>query len=677
MQGVPQQVQERVAWLREEIARHNYLYYVLDQPEISDAEYDRLFRELADLEAAYPALIAPDSPTQRVGAPPLEAFGTVTHRQPMLSLANAFDERQVRDFDARLKRVLEIPETQPLEYVAELKIDGLAVSLTYEDGVLITGATRGDGTTGEDVTTNLRTIKSIPLRLRTPVPGLIEVRGEVYISIPDFQLLNEQREQNGEPRFANPRNAAAGSVRQLDSSITASRRLTTFMYAIGFSTTTDFATHMQELEFLREAGFRTNPLNRLCGSIEEAIEYCNEWRGRKRELDYEVDGVVIKLNSLALQRRAGEVTRSPRWAIAYKFPAEKATTKVLDIIVQVGRTGALTPTAVMEPVFVDGSTVSRATLHNEDEVRRKDIRIGDTVVIHKAGDVIPEVVEVLKDRRTGDEREWQMPKVCPVCGAEVLRPEGEAVARCTNEACPAQLKEALLHFASRGAMDIDGLGPAIVEQLVESGLVRDAGDLYSLRVEDLAPLERMGEKSAQNLVSAIAASKTRPFERVLYALGIRHVGEHVARVLARRHASVDDIAAASEDELSQVREIGPKIAASIAAFFRQDGNRRIIQKLREAGVRLRREEAERPAGPDLSGKTFVFTGSLSTMSRSEAQELVEKLGGKASSSVSNKTDFVVVGESPGSKADRARELGVTMLTEEEFRAMVRQGETEG
>ncbi len=676
MEGRSSSVRERIEWLRRELERHNYLYYVLDQPEISDAEYDRLFRELVELEQAHPELVTPDSPTQRVGAPPLEEFGAVTHREPMLSLANAFDDQELREFDARLKRVLDIPETQPLEYVSELKIDGLAVSLTYEDSLLVTGATRGDGTTGEDITTNVRTVKSIPLRLRKDVPGVLEVRGEIFLTLSEFERINHEREREGQPRFANPRNAAAGSIRQLDSSITASRRLNIFAYGIGYSTLTELETHIQELALLKEMGFRVNPNSRLCASIEEAIDYCREWTERKSELDYDVDGVVVKLNSLALQRRAGQVTRSPRWAIAFKFPAEKATTKVLDIVVQVGRTGALTPTAVMEPVFIDGSTVSRATLHNEDEVRRKDVRIGDTVVIHKAGEVIPEVVEVLKDRRTGNERIWKMPAVCPVCGAEVIRPEGEVVARCANDACPAKLKETLLHFASRDAMDIDGLGPAIIEQLVDTGLVRDAGDLYSLRVEDLIPLERMADKSARNLVEAIEASKERPFDRVLYALGIPHVGGHIARVLARRYRSVNELAAATEDELADIHEIGPNIARSIVAFFRQEGNRRIVEKLRKAGVRLEKEETEEVSGPDLSGKTFVFTGALHTISRSEAQELVEKLGAKASSSVSKKTDYVVVGEAPGSKAEKARQLGVTMLTEEEFLAMVGQGALE-
>jgi len=659
----------RAAELRKEIERHNYLYYVLDQPEISDAEYDRLFRELVALETEHPELVTPDSPTQRVGAPPLEEFGTVRHREPMLSLGNAFEADELWAFDARVKRILELADDTDVDYVCEPKIDGIACTLTYENGALVTGATRGDGTTGEDITTNLRTIKSIPLRLRVDdPPALIEIRGEVYLSFAEFQRINREREEQGEPLFANPRNAAAGSVRQLDSRITAGRRLDFFAYALGQVEGRVFERHWGVLEFLREAGFRVNPGSEVRSGMAAVIEYCEESEPRRRDLDYAMDGVVVKVDSTARQRTLGQVSRSPRWAIAYKYAPEQATTVVRAIGIGIGRTGAVTPIAVMDPVEVSGSTVQHATLHNEDQVRRLGVKIGDTVIIQKAGEVIPEVVSVVTERRSGNEIEWSMPKTCPVCGAEIIRPPGEAVARCTGVACSAQINGRIQHFASRGAMDIDGLGPAIANQLIERGLVRDPADLYYVKKENLLDLERMADKSASNLLAAIEASKRRPLSRLIYGLGIRHVGDHVADVLAEHFGSLERLCAATEEELSEVPEIGPVIAASAAAFFRQEQAASMLKKLADVGVRP--EAPAAPAGDrPLEGKTFVFTGALS-MPRAEAERIIARLGARATSSVSKTTDYVVVGEDPGSKYDKAKKLGITILDEQQFRDLV-------
>ncbi|NCP32836.1 MAG: DNA ligase (NAD(+)) LigA, partial [Armatimonadetes bacterium CG_4_10_14_3_um_filter_66_18] len=546
-------VRDELLQLRAALERHNHLYYVLDQPEISDAEYDRLFRRLVEIERAHPDWVTPDSPSQRVGAPPLEAFTSVTHRAPMLSLANAFAAEELRAFDARLKRLLERDEGADLEYVAELKLDGLAVSLVYESGVLTTGATRGDGTTGENVTLNLRTLRSIPLRLTVAnPPPVFEARGEALMFREAFAELNRARAEAEEPLFANPRNAAAGAIRQLDSAVTASRRLGFFAYAVGFTQGVAWARHTEALEFLKAAGLPANPHTQPCRGIEQVVEFCTDWQERRHTLPYEIDGVVVKLDSLALQDQAGTVSRSPRWAIAYKFPAEQQRTRLRAVEFNVGRTGALTPVALMDPVLVAGSTVSRATLHNEDEIRRKDVRAGDTVVIQKAGDVIPEVVEVVLSERTGAEQEIVFPTQCPSCGAEVCRPEGEAVARCTGAACPAQAQQQLEHFVSRGAMDLDGVGPALIEQLLAARLVKDAADLYVLTHQQLAGLDRMAEKSAQNALKAIAASKQPPLGRLLFALGIRHVGARVAEVIADHFRSLDAIAAAGVEELSGI-----------------------------------------------------------------------------------------------------------------------------
>jgi len=699
---VPARVRARARELRERINRANHQYYVLDQPEISDAQYDRLLRELVDLESQHPDLVTPDSPTQRVGAPPLQAFESVRHREPMLSLGNAFSVEELRAFDARIKRMLEASAEEPLDYVVELKVDGLAVSLTYKDGLLTVGATRGDGVTGEQVTQNLRTVRSIPLRLveAQAQPALIEVRGEVYLDAGEFERINRERDEAGQPLFANPRNAAAGSVRQLDSRITASRHLDMIAHGIGAVHGKEFAAHWQRLEYLKQVGFKVSPHAERRAGIEAVIAFCQEWDERRRELAFQIDGVVVKVDSADLESRLGAVARSPRWAIAFKYPPEQETTVIREIQVQVGRTGAITPVAVMKPVRISGSTVSRATLHNEDEIRRKDVRIGDTVVVQKAGEVIPEVVSVVTSKRTGKEKRFAMPRRCPVCDAEIIRPEGEVVARCANPSCPAQLKETILHFASRGAMDIEGLGPALVGQLVDGGLVADPADLYALAHEQVAGLERMADKSAANLWDAIQTSKGRPLDRFIFALGIRHVGQHVADILAGEFGSPKKmkirpgrttgvaqsvhlaqgegamfaLAELSEKDLAQVEGVGPVIAASIAAFFRQKQTQRTLDKLGKQGVVPKAAPRRKPAAQPLAGKAFVFTGELEGLKRADAETWVKRLGGKVTSSVSKKTGYVVMGASPGSKLDRAKALGVPLLTEREFRALMRETE---
>lgn len=649
--------------LREQIRYHNYRYYVLDDPEISDAEYDALMRQLQAIEAQWPELVTPDSPTQRVGAAPAAGFATVRHRVPMLSLSNAFSFDELRAFDRRVRNQL---GGEPVMYVVEPKIDGLAISLLYENGVFVQGATRGDGETGEDITHNLRTVKSVPLRLMGDPPPVLEVRGECYMSRAAFERLNAKRAEQGEPLFANCRNAAAGSLRQLDPRVTAERDLDVFLYALGYHEGLNVATHWECLELFRSLGLRVNALVRRCSSIEEVIEFCTDLEEKRSTLGYDIDGVVIKVDSLAQQQRLGTTARSPRWAIAYKFPPEEATTIVEDIIVQVGRTGAMTPLAILRPVQIAGSTVSRATLHNEDIVKQKDIRIGDTVIIRKAGDVIPEVVKPVVSKRTGREKPWQMPTHCPVCGAEAYRPPGEAITRCIGRQCPAQLVEGLIHFVSRNAMDIEGMGPAVINQLVNAGLVKSPADIYDLTFEQLVSLERMREKSARNLLNAIAKSKDAGLARVIHALGIRLVGESVARDLANHFGSIDNLMAASMEELTAVPAVGEKIAASVREFFREPQNREIIERLRAAGVKMEQERTDVASVEDIAGKTFVITGTLASMGRKEAQELVRSLGGKVSSSVSRKTDVVIVGENPGSKYDKAVELGITIWNEDEF-----------
>ncbi|MGB4570552.1 MAG: NAD-dependent DNA ligase LigA [Tepidanaerobacteraceae bacterium] len=662
------QVEGRIKELRELINHHNYLYYVLDNPQISDAEYDKLMRELIDLESQFPELVTPDSPTQRIGGEPLPAFERVTHREAMISLADAFNEGELRDFHRRVVAAV----GEQVEYVVELKIDGLAISLTYENGILVTAATRGDGTVGEDVTQNVKTIKSVPLRLNLPpdkTPPLIEVRGEIYIPKEDFLKLNQEREDMELPTFANPRNAAAGSIRQLDPKIAAQRPLSTFMYGIGYREGIEFESHYEVLEFYKTCGFRVNPYIKLFKSFDDVVAYCMSWREKRDSLPYEIDGMVIKVNSLLQQQILGSTTKNPRWAIAYKFPAEQKVTVIEDIIVSVGRTGILTPNAVLRPINIAGSTVSRATLHNEDYIKEKDIRIGDSVIVQKAGDIIPEVVEVIKERRTGREKEFKMPNRCPECGSETVRLPGEAAHRCTGVACPAQIRRSIIHFASRDAMDIRGLGPAVVSLLLSAGLVKDASDIYFLKREDLIPLERMGEKSADNLIKAIQDSKKQPLSRLIYALGIPFIGSKASFLLAEALGSMDKLQTATYDELIKIPEIGSKMAESIITFFKQEQTKKLLTRLEEAGVNM--EERRQVEGPKpLENLTFVLTGTLEKYSRKEAKEIIENLGGRVTGSVSKKTDYVVVGKDPGSKYDKAVELGVKIIDENEFDKLI-------
>lgn len=667
--SVPADIRRRGARLRDEINEHAYHYHVLDAPMISDAVYDQLVRELNDLETRYPELITPDSPTQRVGAPPSAAFAAVRHRAPMLSLANAFGDDELDAWDKRVRAVLGSAEVR---YVCELKIDGAAVSLTYQDGVLVTGATRGDGTRGEDVTSNLRTIKSLPLRLRVKKPPpLIEVRGEAYLPRKVFDTVNAERDARGEPRFANPRNAAAGSLRQLDPQATAGRPLDIFVYGLGASEGLALHSHWATLEWLRSAGFRTNPHAARCDSLDGVKTYVRTWTERRVTLDYDTDGVVIKVDDVAQQAELGATAQAPRWALAYKFPAEQAITRLVDITINVGRTGALTPAAVLEPVRVSGVTVTSATLHNEDEIKRKDIRLGDWVIVQRAGEVIPEVVAPLVERRTGHERLFQMPDRCPVCGTLVEKPEGEAVARCPNLSCPAQVHERLIHFASRDAMNIEGLGVKLIGQLLEKELVRDPADLYRLKKSDLLGLERMGDKLAQNVLDAIERSKDTTMARLLYALGIRHVGAHIAELIAGYFLTPKSLMEASFEQVRDVPGIGPTIAESIVDFFKQAPNRRLLKRLLAAGVKPAPPRAvARSADGPLAAAQVVFTGALSRWTRGQAEALVRDAGGVPTDSVTKKTTYVVAGETAGSKLDKARKLGVKVLTETEFAKLV-------
>ncbi|MBU7008673.1 NAD-dependent DNA ligase LigA [Phosphitispora fastidiosa] len=656
---------ERITKLTEMLNEHNYNYYVLDHPKISDAEYDGLMQELIRIEETYPDLALPDSPARRVGGEPAAGFETVSHLVPMLSLSNAFGEQDLRDFDRRVRGGL---DGHPVEYVVELKIDGLAVSLLYENGIFVRGATRGDGETGEDITQNLKTINSIPLRLRHFLPQL-EVRGEAYMPKKEFTRINMEREEAGLPTFANPRNAAAGSLRQLDPRVTASRALDAFLYGIGRVSGMTAAGHREGLQALRELGLKVNPNVRVFSDIEPVIEYCREWADKRHDLPYEIDGMVVKVNDLALQTELGTTSKSPRWAIAYKFPAEEAETVVRDIYVRVGRTGVLTPTASLEPVRVAGSTISSATLHNIDIIREKDIRIGDHVVIHKAGDVIPEVVRVIKDKRTGSEKEFHMPGACPVCRTDAQRAEGEVAVRCPNEICPGREREGLIHFVSRDAMDIEGLGPAVIDQLLGAGLIRDAADLYYLKAEDLLGLERMGKKSVDNLLNAIEKSKHKDLAQLIFALGIRHVGARTGKILAAHFSSIARLQEAEVEELTTVPEIGPKMAESIAAYFREPVKLQLLDRLKAAGVNFTQETPQ--AGERLfDGKTFVLTGTLERYTRKEAQNIIENLGGKVSSSVSKKTDYVLAGREAGSKLDKATALGVKVISEDDFEELV-------
>ncbi len=676
---------ERAAELRAQLHHHAHRYYVLDDPEIPDAEYDRLFRELQALEAQHPELVSPDSPTQRVGGDILDGFASVRHAVPMLSIRTETDTEAsgAEAFDARVRRELGLLESDPpVDYVAELKFDGLAISLRYEAGVLVQAATRGDGEVGEDVTRNIRTIGQVPLRLPEGVPDVLEVRGEVYMRRDDFDALNDrQREKiaagaKGEKTFVNPRNAAAGAVRQLDSGIAAQRPLSFFAYGLGEVAQSEgrtplFRTHHALLMQLRDWGFPVASQVRVCRGAAELVAFHRDIGAQRDALPYDIDGVVYKVNDLELQRRLGFVTREPRWAVAHKYPAQEQLTTVQAIDVQVGRTGKLTPVAKLAPVFVGGVTVTNATLHNELEARRKDVRVGDTVIVRRAGDVIPEVVSVLPDKRVGDPPPFTMPTHCPVCGSEAVREEGEADHRCTGGLfCSAQRKQAILHYAQRRALDIEGLGDKLVEQLVDAGVVRNLPDLYRLGLTALASLDRMAEKSAGNLLQALEKSRQTTLPRFLFGLGIRHVGEATARDLARHFGSLDRIMAASVDELLQVPDVGPVVARSIRTFFDQDHNREVVEQLRACGVGWEEgAPAERAAQP-LAGKTFVLTGTFPTLRREQAKELLEAAGAKVAGSVSKKTDYVVAGEEAGSKLDKARELGVAVIDEAEMLRML-------
>ncbi len=668
-----QSAAKRIAVLCEEINRNNYLYYALDSPELTDAEYDALYRELAELEKEYPDLVTSDSPTQRVGGVPLEKFSQVTHGIPMLSLENAFDETEITDFDERIKRFVALPAGEEVEYVCEPKMDGLAVELVYEKGEFTVGSTRGDGFVGEDVTQNLKTVKTIPLRIAiADPPQRLEVRGEVYLGLKAFQRLNAEREEAGEPPFANPRDAAAGSLRQLDPRVTAKRPLSIFCYAPGEVIGSEFSSQSDFLVTVSTWGLPVNPLAAKVRGIREVIMFYREMEEKRDSLPYEIDGVVVKVDSFSLQRDLGEKTRSPRWAIAYKFPPRQAVTVVEDIVPQVGRTGVITPVARLRPVEVSGVLVSRATLHNWEEMEKKDIRIGDTVIVERAGDVIPAVVRVVAEKRTGNEKALSMPSSCPECGTEVVKIPGEVAIRCLGLSCPAQIRESLIHFASRNAMDIEGLGDKFIEQLLRLGLVKNVADLYNLTRDDFMQFDRMGDKLAENLLSSIERSKNRELSRLIYALGIRHVGEHTARLLANAFGSLENLEKASDEELISIREVGPQVAQSIVTFFRNPENIAVINRMLEMGVNPVREEKK--IGGRFAGKTFVFTGALTRFTRDEAKKMVENEGGHAAGSVSRKTDFVVAGAEAGSKLTKAAELGVKILSEDEFLDLLKERE---
>ena len=659
-------IEKEIEKLRNDIRYHEHRYYVLDNPVISDFEFDKLMRRLQELEVQNPELVTPDSPTQRVGGQPAEEFPKLRHSVPMLSLDNTYSVDELEDFD---RRVREISGRSKVEYVGELKLDGLSMALTYEDGVLTHGVTRGDGVEGEDVTANVKTIRSVPLGFdaeRSELigdPRRLEVRGEVIMPRKAFEQTNAQREAAGEPRFANPRNAAAGSMRQLDSRIVAQRKLDMFLYYLLVENREPLREHWQNLEALVKMGFKVNPNRRLCKSFEELMAYIQEWESKRDGLEYEIDGIVVKVNDIRLWEELGTTAKSPRWAIAYKYAARQATTRVMDIRAQVGRTGTLTPVADLEPVDVGGVTVSHATLHNMDEITRLGVKIGDAVLIQRAGEVIPQVVKVVKQAPEG--REFSMPKQCPVCGGDVHRAEGEVAYRCVNSACPARLKESLLYFAGRRAMNIDGLGDALVDQLVDKGLVRDVADLYALTQEQVANLERMGDKSASNLLLEIDNSKKASLARLIFALGIRFVGERTGQLLADHFASLDKLANASEEELLEVEEVGPRVAESILEFFREPRNLKVIEKLRKASLQFESANVHKPEG-NLAGKQFVLTGTLPRYSRDEAKKMIEEAGGRVTGSVSKKTDYVVVGADPGSKLDKARSLGVKTIEEGEL-----------
>ncbi|RJS61410.1 NAD-dependent DNA ligase LigA [Bacillus sp. PK3_68] len=660
-----QAAEKKAQELHNLLNQYNYEYYVLDQPSVPDSEYDRLTQELLKLEEEFPELQTPDSPTQRVGGQVLDAFKKVQHDAPMLSLANAFNEEDLRDFDRRVKQTL---DEDSYSYVCELKIDGLAVSLKYEDGLFVQGSTRGDGTIGEDISVNLRTIRSIPLRVKEPLT--MEVRGEAFMPKQSFIALNAIRDEKGEEPFANPRNAAAGSLRQLDPRIAASRNLDIFLYGVAEAETLGVNTHSESLEMLDRLGFKTNKERQVCRTIDEVIEYIGGWADKRPKLPYEIDGIVVKVNSLEQQKELGATVKSPRWAIAFKFPAEEVVTKLTGITLSVGRTGVVTPTALLQPVKVAGTTVQRATLHNEDLIREKDIKIGDFVVIKKAGDIIPEVVNVIAERRTGEEEEFQMPTHCPECNSELVRLEGEVALRCINPQCPAQIREGMIHFVSRNAMNIDGLGEKVVAQLYRSGLVQDVSDLYSLTKEQLIQLERMGEKSADNLLEAIEASKDNSLEKLLFGLGIRHVGAKAAKTLAQHFETMQALSEATIEQLTAIHEIGDKMAEAVVTYFDQPEVGELIAKLQAAGVNMtyKGPKLAAVAASDsfFAGKTVVLTGKLHELTRNEAKERIEALGGKVAGSVSKNTDLVIAGEEAGSKLEKAVQLAIEVWDEQKL-----------
>jgi len=667
---VNKKVIENIENLRSKIRYHDGKYYVENMPEIPDYEYDQLMKELERLESDYPQSISPDSPTQRVSGEPVSEFTSIEHRIPMLSIENTYSEEELRDFDKRIRRILK--DVDEIEYVVELKIDGIAITLWYENGIFMRGATRGNGFRGDDVTMNLRTVKDIPLRFlcidNRKIPPVIEIRGEIYLPDKEFQRMNERREETDDPQFANPRNAAAGSLKLLDPHTTAKRPLRLFAYAFGYEENNRFTNHIEYLEAIKEFGLPVNPHYKLCRDIDEVISYCNSWETKRSDLDYQVDGMVVKVNSLELHDRLGSTSKAPRWIMSYKFNPEDATTKIKEITVQVGKTGTLTPVAELSPVPLSGTTVSRASLHNFDEIKRKDIRVGDYVVVQKAGEIIPQVVKVLEKKRTGNEKRFNVPQMCPVCGGDIIKEK--VFLKCYNPLCTAQAKRKIMYFASRNAMDIEGFGPAIIEQLVDKKIIGNYADIYSLKCDDLEPLERMGEKSARNLLDAIGKSKGRDLHCLICALGIQNIGTHAAEVLSKHFGTLDKLMDASVEELDEIFEIGEITAKGVVDFFSNSHTKNVINKLKAAGVNLTAIRKEAKTASNIAEKSFVVTGTLNGYTRKEIEDIIKNLGGKVSSTVSGKTDYLIAGESPGSKLETAKELGTTILSKEEFENLI-------